>query len=198
VAWKANGCRHSFASYSFALCADAGRVAGYCGNSPAMIHKALQATLHARRRAEIFQHQTGNRRERATNASRRNHQYLNYAPQKKSLTISYCQPADKELKRLTAEAEKLLRATSPPPPETVIKSFTLSLAALALYPEMMRQRGTITENFQCCYARRPDATLQILTRLRQLACERQRKEFTRQQRTTKRKPGMCGSFWRIP
>jgi len=39
VAWKANGCRHSFASYSFALCADAGRVAGYCGNSPAMIHK---------------------------------------------------------------------------------------------------------------------------------------------------------------
>jgi integrase len=39
VAWKSNGCRHSFASYSFALCADAGRVAGYCGNSPAMIHK---------------------------------------------------------------------------------------------------------------------------------------------------------------
>jgi integrase len=39
VAWKANGCRHSFASYSFALCADAGRVAGYCGNSPAVIHR---------------------------------------------------------------------------------------------------------------------------------------------------------------
>ena len=39
VAWKANGCRHSFASYSFALCADAGRVAGYCGNSPGVIHR---------------------------------------------------------------------------------------------------------------------------------------------------------------
>lgn len=39
VAWKKNGCRHSFASYSFALCADAGRVAGYCGNSPQVIHR---------------------------------------------------------------------------------------------------------------------------------------------------------------
>jgi integrase len=39
VKWKANGCRHSFASYSFALCADAGRVAGYCGNSAKLIHK---------------------------------------------------------------------------------------------------------------------------------------------------------------
>jgi len=39
VAWKKNGARHSFASYSFALCADAGRVAGYCGNSPAVIHR---------------------------------------------------------------------------------------------------------------------------------------------------------------
>jgi len=39
VDWKANGCRHSFASYSFALCADAGRVAGYCGNSAKVIHR---------------------------------------------------------------------------------------------------------------------------------------------------------------
>ena len=39
VTWKKNGCRHSFASYSFALCADAGRVAGYCGNSPQVIHR---------------------------------------------------------------------------------------------------------------------------------------------------------------
>ena len=39
VTWKKNGARHSFASYSFALCADAGRVAGYCGNSPAVIHR---------------------------------------------------------------------------------------------------------------------------------------------------------------
>jgi integrase len=39
VKWKANGCRHSFASYSFALTNDAGRIAGYLGNSPAMIHR---------------------------------------------------------------------------------------------------------------------------------------------------------------
>jgi integrase len=39
VTWKGNGCRHSFASYSFALCNDAGRVAGYCGNSASVIHK---------------------------------------------------------------------------------------------------------------------------------------------------------------
>lgn len=39
ICWKRNAMRHSFASYSFALCADAGRVAGYCGNSPAVIHR---------------------------------------------------------------------------------------------------------------------------------------------------------------
>jgi integrase len=39
IGWKRNAMRHSFASYSFALCADAGRVAGYCGNSPAVIHR---------------------------------------------------------------------------------------------------------------------------------------------------------------
>ena len=39
VKWKGNGCRHSFAGYSFALCNDAGRVAGYCGNSAAVIHR---------------------------------------------------------------------------------------------------------------------------------------------------------------
>jgi integrase len=39
VKWKANGCRHSFASYSFALSNDAGRVAGYCGNSAKVIHR---------------------------------------------------------------------------------------------------------------------------------------------------------------
>jgi integrase len=37
--WKANGMRHSFVTYSFALSADAGRVAGYAGNSPAIIHR---------------------------------------------------------------------------------------------------------------------------------------------------------------
>jgi integrase len=39
VKWKANGCRHSFASNSFALSNDAGRVAGYCGNSAKVIHR---------------------------------------------------------------------------------------------------------------------------------------------------------------
>lgn len=39
VRWKRNGMRHSFASYSFALSNDAARIAGYCGNSAAVIHR---------------------------------------------------------------------------------------------------------------------------------------------------------------
>jgi integrase len=39
VKWKANGLRHSFASYRFAESGDAGRVAGECGNSASVIHK---------------------------------------------------------------------------------------------------------------------------------------------------------------
>ncbi len=37
--WKANALRHSAASYWFAGCNDAGRVAGYLGNSAAVIHR---------------------------------------------------------------------------------------------------------------------------------------------------------------
>lgn len=39
VEWKQNALRHSYASYRFALTGDAGRVAGECGNSAAVIHK---------------------------------------------------------------------------------------------------------------------------------------------------------------
>lgn len=39
VDWKANGCRHSCASYMFALTNDAGRIAGFLGNSAAVIHR---------------------------------------------------------------------------------------------------------------------------------------------------------------
>ena len=39
MAWKANGLRHSAASYLFSLSNDAGRVAGYLGNSAAVIHR---------------------------------------------------------------------------------------------------------------------------------------------------------------
>ncbi len=39
VTWKANGMRHSFASYRFAQTGDAGRVAGECGNSANVIHR---------------------------------------------------------------------------------------------------------------------------------------------------------------
>jgi integrase len=39
VKWKANALRHSYASYRFALTNDAGRVAGECGNSAAVIHR---------------------------------------------------------------------------------------------------------------------------------------------------------------
>ena len=37
--WKANALRHSFASYRFAQTGDAGRVAGECDNSTAVVHK---------------------------------------------------------------------------------------------------------------------------------------------------------------
>jgi integrase len=37
--WKSNALRHSYASYRFALTNDAGRVAGECGNSAAVIHR---------------------------------------------------------------------------------------------------------------------------------------------------------------
>jgi integrase len=39
VAWKANGCRHSCASYMFALTNDAGRIAGFLGNSASVVHR---------------------------------------------------------------------------------------------------------------------------------------------------------------
>lgn len=39
VRWKANGLRHSYASYRFALIGDAGRVSGELGNSPGILHK---------------------------------------------------------------------------------------------------------------------------------------------------------------
>ena len=39
IKWKRNAMRHSFASYMFALCNDAGRVAGMCGNSASIIHR---------------------------------------------------------------------------------------------------------------------------------------------------------------
>ena len=37
--WKGNALRHSYASYRFAQTGDAGRVAGECGNSAAVIHR---------------------------------------------------------------------------------------------------------------------------------------------------------------
>jgi integrase len=39
VKWKANGLRHSYASYRFAQISDAGRVAGELGNSGVVVHR---------------------------------------------------------------------------------------------------------------------------------------------------------------
>jgi integrase len=39
VKWKANGLRHSYASYRFAQIGDAGRVAGELGNSAVVVHR---------------------------------------------------------------------------------------------------------------------------------------------------------------
>lgn len=54
VKWKANGCRHSFASYSFALSNDAGRVAGYCGNSAKVIHRHYRQLVTPADAKEFF------------------------------------------------------------------------------------------------------------------------------------------------
>jgi integrase len=43
--WKGNALRHSYASYRFAMTGDAGRVAGECGNSAAVIFKHYRAVV---------------------------------------------------------------------------------------------------------------------------------------------------------
>jgi site-specific recombinase XerD len=45
VEWKGNALRHSYASYRFAQTGDAGRVAGECGNSAAVIYKHYRALV---------------------------------------------------------------------------------------------------------------------------------------------------------
>jgi integrase len=47
VGWKANGLRHSYASYRFAECADAGRVAGELGNTAAIVHRHYRELVSA-------------------------------------------------------------------------------------------------------------------------------------------------------
>ncbi len=47
VSWKANGLRHSYASYRFAECADAGRVAGELGNTAAVVHRYYRELVDA-------------------------------------------------------------------------------------------------------------------------------------------------------
>ena len=45
VKWKSNGLRHSFVSCVFALTNDAGRTAGFAGNSPGVVHKFYRELL---------------------------------------------------------------------------------------------------------------------------------------------------------
>lgn len=52
--WKKNGLRHSYASYRFALTADAGRVAGELGNSAAMIHNHYRELVKPAEAAKWF------------------------------------------------------------------------------------------------------------------------------------------------
>jgi integrase len=47
VKWKANGLRHSYASYRFAQTGDAGRVAGELGNSAAVVHRHYRELVTA-------------------------------------------------------------------------------------------------------------------------------------------------------
>ncbi len=52
--WKANALRHSYASYRFAQTADAGRVAGECGNSASVIHRHYRELVKAADAAKWF------------------------------------------------------------------------------------------------------------------------------------------------
>ena len=47
IRWKANALRHSYASYRFAECADAGRVAGELGNTAAIVHRHYRELVTA-------------------------------------------------------------------------------------------------------------------------------------------------------
>lgn len=52
--WKKNGLRHSFASYSFALSNDAGRIAGYMGNSAQVVHRSYRELVSPRAAQQWF------------------------------------------------------------------------------------------------------------------------------------------------
>lgn len=54
ITWKQNAPRHSFISYAFAMCDDAAKVASWCGNSPAVIHKNYRALVTKTDAANYF------------------------------------------------------------------------------------------------------------------------------------------------
>jgi hypothetical protein len=74
----------------------------------------------------------------------------------------------------------------PPALATIAKqSVALALATMALYPELIsdeKQSAGIVRDFSRCYAKHPDATLQIIAALRQSAGERERKEREHEQK----------------
>ena len=62
VPWKANALLHSYASYRFGECADAGRVAGELGNSAAVVHRHYRELVDvesARRWFQVFPNPSG-------------------------------------------------------------------------------------------------------------------------------------------
>jgi len=99
---------------------------------------------------------------------------------KNPLRINHYQPADGELERFTEEAKKQIHSTYQGRLKFVFEAAAGSLAALALYPEIMKQdcveKTEFGYWFGYCYARYPDATLQVLANLRQMADERRREE----------------------
>ncbi len=54
LTWKANALRHSCASYMFALTNDAGRIAGFLGNSAAVVHKHYREMVKAADAQKFF------------------------------------------------------------------------------------------------------------------------------------------------
>lgn len=117
---------------------------------------------------------------------------------KKPLQICYCQPVGQELTRLTAEAEKLLRAKNIKITPSKLRNTAESLAAMALHPKIISEKElgeAVLRNFKRCYACFPDATLAILLELRKLASELQNKEHERRQTETRTKSGRVRAFF---
>lgn len=120
--------------------------------------------------------------------------------QKRPLKINHYEADGGELERLTEEAKKLIRSTYQGRLKDVFEAAAESLAALALYPEMMGQDCAEMKDFGCCYGRYPDTadaklTLWLLTELRKASERIRREESGHRSKRLKTKSGRVEQFF---